>query len=86
MEYASFYLFAFHCEETKQEQIMLCLVSQLRHVGSSALTGDGTQAPELGAWSLSYRTTGEVPNLCLKDNHNRIREQTQLDFNVPCNC
>ena len=31
------------------------------HVGSSYLSRDQTQAPALGAWSLSHQTTREVP-------------------------
>ena len=33
----------------------------MRHVGSSSLTRNRTWAPTLKAWSLSHRTTREVP-------------------------
>ena len=36
----------------------------LQHVGSSFLTRDGTQAPVLGAWSLSHWTIRGAPRVC----------------------
>lgn len=36
-------------------------------MGSSSLIRDGTRAPPLGAWSLSYWSTREVPVLCISN-------------------
>ena len=42
-----------------------CAASQLRHAGSSSLTGSRTLAPALGVWSLNLWTTREVPTFAV---------------------
>ena len=56
-----------------------CCMWDLQHVGSSSLTRDWTQAPVLGAQSLSQWTTRDVPNLkpfyTAKETINKVKRQ-----------
>ena len=54
--------------------------SSWRHMGSSSLTRDWTQAPELGAQSLSHWTTREVPCFSILSLWEFLQARSLLSF------